>query len=76
MANAFKDLLSLLKSDKYYIGSVISVNNTSKTSRIRLLSGNTITAKGTSVAVGNNCIVENGFIKQEIPVGQIFEVEI
>lgn len=76
MANAFKDLLTLLKNDKYYIGTVISINTTSKNSRIRLLSGNIITAFGTNVAIGNNCIVENGFIKQEIPVGPIYEVEI
>jgi len=76
MANEFKDLLKILQSDKYYIGTVISINTTSKKSRIRLLSGNIITAFGTSVAVDSNCIVENGFIKQEMPVGPIYEVEI
>lgn len=76
MANLWKSFESLLPKQKYIIGTVSSVNSTTKTSVVSLLSGESITVKGTSVSVGNTCLIMDGRIIEEIPSLSSYNVTI
>lgn len=68
MGNSYGDLLNILpKSERRWIGTVQSIDNTRGISTILLLSGGNITASGTDVAVGTKCLIVNGRIVQSLP---------
>lgn len=75
-SNIYKTLVEILNSNKYFVGTVSSIDATNQLSTVTLVSGDIITAKGISVAVGENCLIENGFVKQQLPTMSIYNVTI
>lgn len=68
MGNSYGDLVSILpKSERRWIGTVQSIDNTRGISTVTLLSGGDVTASGTDVALGVNCLIVNGRIVQALP---------
>ena len=74
--NAYKELVRLLNNKKYFVGTVVSIDTVNQLSTISLISGETITAKGVSVGVSENCLIEDGFVKQQLPAMTSFSVTI
>lgn len=67
MSNVWTKFKSLIPSRKYLIGTVTSIDSTNKISTVNLLDGSSTNVKGTSVGVGNLCLIENGIIVEELP---------
>ena len=67
MANLWKSFESLLPKQRYLIGIVDSVDETFMVTTVILLSGESLTVKGTNVSAGNSCLIKDGVIIQEIP---------
>jgi hypothetical protein len=66
MSNIWKSFENLLPKKKQLIGTVAAVNTVDKTSTVTLLSGNNIVVSGEGT-VGNIYLIEDGFIKEELP---------
>ena len=66
MSNIWKSFENLLPKKKQLIGTVSAVNTVDKTSTVTLLSGNNIIVSGEGT-VGNTYLIEDGFIKEELP---------
>jgi hypothetical protein len=66
MSNIWKSFENLLPKKKQLIGTVAAVNTVDKTSTVTLLSGNNIIVSGEGT-VGNIYLIEDGFIKEELP---------
>lgn len=67
MGNVWVEFKKLIPEIRTYIGTVDSIDTTKGFSYITLVSGDTITARGTSVSVGDNCIVEGGKVVSKAP---------
>jgi hypothetical protein len=67
MANLWKSFEDLLPKQRFIIGVVDSIDATFMVSTVILLSGESLTVKGTNVAIGNTCLIKDGIIFQEIP---------
>jgi len=76
MANLWKTFETLLPKRRYYIGTVTFINEGLKLSTVSLLSGQSLTVKGTSVGVGQKCLIQDGIIIQEVPTLDAFNVTI
>lgn len=65
--NIWLEFEKLLPKRGYTIGTVTSVDSIRGISVVTLISGDAITAKGTSIAAGKNCIILDGIIQSEAP---------
>jgi hypothetical protein len=74
--NIWTKFKELIPQRKYLIGEVTSIDATNKLSTITLLGGSSTTVKGTSVSVGNLCLIENGIIVQELPSLSAYSVTV
>ena len=75
MSNIWKSFENLLPKKKQLIGTVAAVNTVDKTSTVTLLSGNNIIVSGEGT-VGNIYLIEDGFIKEELPSLTVYPVTI
>ena len=75
MANLWQEFKNLLPKQSNLIGEVTDIDNVHKISTVLLVSGQSITVKGTSVIVGNNCLIQDGIIIQELPSLPIYDGE-
>lgn len=75
MSNIWKSFENLLPKKKQLIGTVAAVNTVDKTSTVTLLSGNNIIVSGEGT-VGNIYLIEDGFIKEELPSLTVYSVTI
>jgi len=77
MGNLWTEFSKLLPITKTYIGTINSIDESKGLSYITLVSGEIITARGTSVQVGSNCIIENNTVISKAPsLGSIVEITI
>lgn len=67
MSNIWIEFKKLIPNTKTYIGIVDSINTETETSNITLVSGDSIIVRGTSVNVGNYCIIQNNIIMSGAP---------
>ena len=67
MANLWKSFYDLLPKQYSIIGVVTSIDNSLVTSVVELLSGETITVRGTRVPVGGTCLIQHGTITDQLP---------
>jgi len=75
MANPYADFLELLPSKKQYIGRVVSVDLTLKTSYVSILGGGGLTVAGVGT-VDAKYLIDNGTLLQELPELPVFNVTI
>jgi len=73
--NIYKVFQNLLPKKKQLIGEVSSVNSTDKTCTVTLLSGSNIVVNG-SGDVGKTYLIEDGFIKDELPALTVHTIDI
>ena len=73
--NIWKQFEQLLPKQQIIIGKIISVNEIDKTSVIQLLSGETISVKG-SGEIGTNYLIKDGTISNEMPDISSYDVTI
>lgn len=76
MVNLWSRFKSLIPTRTYLIGTVVSIDSTNKISTVTMLDGGSTTVKGTSVGVGNVCLIENGIIIEELPALTAYSVTV
>lgn len=74
MGNPWIELRNMFPTDSVFIGEVTGIDATSESSTVRLLSGESIKASGTSVSIGTRCFIERGVITGEAPNLTVYSV--
>jgi len=74
--NPWKRFIGLLPGGTRTVGTVASINNFAGTSIITLRNGSQMTARGTSVPVGQKAFVVDGQVMGQAPTLPQYEVEV
>ena len=68
MSNSYKEMVDIMpKSERTWVGTVMSKDTAKGTSTVKLLTGDWVTVSGTEVDLGKNVLVVNGRITQTLP---------